>query len=282
MGAKLLGAHMPIKKGLGNALREGKKIGCAAVQVFTSSPQQWYAKPITEDLVRDFQKAREETGITEVVSHDSYLINLCSPDPEMAKKSFQSLKGELERCALYGIGYLVSHMGAHKGQGEAVGLSTVADATLELLAQTPESVTLCMETTAGQGTDLNSRFEHLAMILELCKGNPRLGVCLDTCHVFVAGYDIRTAEGFAQTFAEFDSLIGLDRLKVIHCNDSKREFGSHVDRHAHIGEGHLGDEAFRLLVNDPRFENVPILLETHEPETMHQVNLERLKSLIEP
>lgn len=281
MPARFIGAHMSTKGGLGNALRRGKEIGCTAVQVFTSSPQQWYAKPVTPEMVADYRKAREETGITQVVSHDSYLINLCSPDEMLAQKSLESLKNEILRSSLYGIPYVVSHMGGHKGQGEAIGLTKVAEATEEILAETPEDVTLLMETTAGQGTDLNGRFEHLAMVLELTNGHQRLGVCVDTCHIFVAGYDIRTPETWEKTWAEFERLVGFDRLKVVHCNDSKRELGSHVDRHEHLGQGMLGEEPFKMLVNDDRFENIPITIETHDPDTMHAVNVGKLWGWIE-
>lgn len=277
MSAQLLGAHMPSKGGLGATLRSGKEIGSTAVQVFTSSPRQWYSKPVTEEMVLDFQRAREETGISSVVSHDSYLINLCAPDPETANKSFHGLKGEIERCGKYGIGYVVSHMGSYKGQENAECLVRVAEATKEILADTPDSVLLCMETTAGQGSSLNSRFEELAMILELCGGHKRLAVCVDTCHLFVAGYDIRTAEGYEACFNEFTKIVGFDRLKVVHSNDSKKEFGSRVDRHEHIGKGFLGETPFQQLVNDSRFDQIPILLETPDAETMHEVNLNVLK-----
>lgn len=277
MSAKLLGAHCSTKGGVGNALRLGKQIGCAAVQVFTSSPQQWYAKPVTNEMVFDFKEAQKETGITSVVSHDSYLVNLCAPTEEIAQKSYKGLYDEIFRCALYGIPYVVSHMGSSKGQSEAECLVRVGAAANELLDETPETVTILMETTAGQGSSLNSCFEELAVILEECKGNPRLCVCLDTCHVFAAGYDIRTPETFQKTFAEFDRIVGFDRLKVVHCNDSKRELGSHIDRHEHIGLGMIGDEGFRCLVNDPRFENIPILLET-EAEG-HEADLAHLRSL---
>lgn len=280
MPATLLGAHMRTSSGLDGALRFGKEIGCTAIQVFTSSPQQWRAKEITDKMAIEFMQAQIETGITEVVSHDSYLINLCAPEPDMRTKSIEGLKGEMQRCDKYGIRYVVSHMGSHKDQGEACGLTGVGESTRQILAETPESVTLLMETTAGQGSSLNWRFEHLASILEEVKGDPRLAVCLDTCHIFAAGYDIRTEEGFMKTFAEFEKLIGFDRLKVVHCNDSLKPLGSRVDRHAHIGEGQIGIKAFELLVNDERFTNIPILLETPDGDTMHEVNLNKLKSLI--
>ena len=278
MGARLLGAHMPIKGGVGSALRLGKEIGCTAVQVFTSSPRTWYAKAVTPEMVAEYKDAEKETGITAVVSHDSYLVNLCAGDPEMAEKSYHGLRSELLRCALYGIRYVVSHMGSAKSMSEAEGLLQVAEVTNRLLEETPEEVTLLMETTAGQGSDLNSRFEQIALILEECKGHPRLCVCLDTCHIFVAGYDIRTKETFEKTFSEFDRIVGFDRLKAVHCNDSKRELGSKIDRHEDIGKGMIGLEGFRVLVNDPRFENIPIMLETESEN--HEMNLNTLKGLI--
>lgn len=276
MPARLIGAHIPIKGGLGQAVRGGYAIGCTAIQVFTSSPRQWYSAPVSDEQVADFRKAREETGIVDVVSHDSYLINLCAPTPEIAEKSFASLAGEIERCARYGIDRVVSHMASYKDQDRGETLVRLSERIVALLDQTPNSVELLMETTAGQGSSVNSRFEEIAMILELTKGPARLAVCLDTCHVFAAGYDIRTPEGYEATFAEFDRLVGLGRLRAIHCNDSMKPFASRVDRHADIGEGEIGETAFRLLVNDPRFESTPILLET-EAEN-HQMNLDRLKS----
>lgn len=279
MPAKLLGAHMPTKGGLGNALRNGKAIGCAAVQVFTSSPQMWRAAPVTQQKVDDFKAAQMETGITTVVSHDSYLVNLCAPDPELRKKSFEGLKGEMMRCAVYGIGFVVSHMGATRGQDAKESMKAVANSAKRLLEETPKGVMLLMETTAGQGSALNSNFEELAWFLNALKGNKRLGVCLDTCHVFVAGYDIRTPKAYKETFDAFGKIVGFEHLKAIHCNDSKKGLGTRVDRHEHIGEGEIGLDAFRLLVNDARFERIPILLETNEAETMHKVNLERLMAL---
>lgn len=279
MPAKLLGAHMPTSGGLGMAVRRGKEIGCTAIQVFTSSPQQWKAKEVTDKMVEDFRAAKAETGIGVVVSHDSYLVNLCAPNEETKQKSIEGLKGELNRCHRYGIPFAVSHMGSHLGQGEEEGLRIVAESAKIVLDETPDDVTILMETTAGQGSALDYKFEHLAWLLEAMKGHPRLCVCLDTCHIFVAGYDISTEEGYAKTFDEFDRLVGMDRLKVIHCNDTKKPLGSKVDRHEAIGKGFIGLKAFELLVNDPRFENVPILLETPEAETMHQVNLEVLMSL---
>jgi len=272
---------MSTKNGLGGAVREGQAIGCTAIQVFTSSPQQWKSSPVTQDKVDSYKKALEETGIDPmaVVSHDSYLINLSAADEEMREKSVDGLKNEVFRCALYGIPYTVSHVGASKGwPTEEDAIQVAAENLVRVLDDTPDTVTVLMETTAGQGSSLNYKFEQLASTLEFAGSPNRLCVCLDTCHIFVAGYDIRTPEAYEKTFAEFGRLIGFDRLKAIHCNDSKNELGKRVDRHAHIGEGLIGPTAFELLVNDPRFERTPILLETNDGESMHEVNLRRLQS----
>ena len=280
MSAKLLGAHIPSAGMLGNSIRNGSKMGCTAIQVFTSSPQQWKSKPVTDEVAADFKVAIRETGITEIVSHDSYLINLCAPDLAKREQSIEGIKSEIERCAKYGIRFVVSHMGSHVGQGEEAGLAGVVESTRRVLDETPDSVTICMETTAGQGTALMAKFEQLAHLIEQLNDHPRLAVCLDTCHVFVAGYDIRTEETFTHTFAEFDRIIGFDKLKVVHCNDSKKGLGSRVDRHDNIGQGEIGLEAFRLLVNDSRFDQIPILLETPTDNEGHERDLATLKSLI--
>ena len=278
--AKLLGAHMPTAGGLAKALRNGKAIGCNTIQLFTSNPRQWRGKPVEESLKHSFDEAKKETGIDQIVSHDTYLVNLCATNEETKAKSIQTLTDEMIRCSQLGIPYVVSHMGAHLGQGEETGLQIVAEITKNILKETPDNVILCMETTAGQGSALNYKFEHLAFLLETCQAHPRLAVCLDTCHIFAAGYDLVTQEAYEKTFQQFESIIGLEHLKVIHCNDSKKPLGSKADRHEHIGEGFIGPRAFQLLVNDPRFENIPIILETPEPEKMHEVNLNRLKSYI--
>jgi deoxyribonuclease-4 len=281
MPAQLLGAHMPIAGGLGKAVRRGKEIGCTAVQVFTNNPRQWTSKPLEQEKIDDLAAAVAETGINSLISHDTYLINLCAPNEETKAKSIAAIKSELVRCAALGIPYAISHMGAHMKQGEEEGLRQIAEETVKVLEDTPDGATLLMETTAGQGTSMNWRFEHLASIYDQT-GNPdRLGVCLDTCHIFAAGYDIRDEETYERTFSEFDRLVGIDKIKVIHCNDSKKDLGTRVDRHDNIGEGLIGIEAFRLLVNDPRFEQVPIILETPDADKMHEVNLKRLMDLRE-
>lgn len=270
---------MPTGKGLAHALTSGKAIGCTAVQVFTSSPQQWKAKTLGSEGVAAFRAAVAETGIEALISHDSYLVNLCAVTPEIAEKSVVALKGELDRCATLGIPLVVSHMGAHMGQGEEEGLRRVAEAALEVLAETDPSTTLLMETTAGQGTCLNHRFEQLARVLELAGAHPRLGVCLDTCHVHSAGYDLSTDEGYDATMADFARRIGFDRLRAVHANDSKHPAGSRKDRHEHLGQGSLGELPFRRLVQDPRFDAIPIVVETPEADSGgHEANVGRLWS----
>ncbi len=229
-------------------------------------------------MVSDFKVALETTGINHVVSHDSYLVNLCAPDDEQREKSISGLSGELDRCAVYGIKFAVSHIGAHMGQGEEAGLARAAEGVLEVLARTDHSVTVLAETTAGQGSSLDHTFEQLQRLFELTKNPSRLAVCVDTCHIFAAGYDIRTEDVYEATWTKFAQTVGLEKIKAIHCNDSKKPLGSRVDRHAPIGEGEIGETAFQLLMNDPRFTEVPILLETPDAETMHAVNLGRLLS----
>jgi len=276
----MIGAHMPTSGGFGEAIRKGKEIGCSAVQVFTSSPQQWRAKRITDEMVEEFLIAREETGLDWTISHDSYLINLAASDEELRTKSLNALIAEMERCSRLRIPYVVSHMGSHRGEGEEEGLKRLAESTRTVLAETPEDVSLAMETTAGTGSSLGYRFEHLAEVLERCKWPKRLVVCFDTCHVFAAGYDLRSEEGYEATIEEFDRKVGLDRIVCIHANDSRMPFGSRKDRHAHIGEGEMGTEPFRRIVNDSRLRHAPLIVETPDAETMHEVNVQRLREML--
>ncbi|MBL8048848.1 MAG: deoxyribonuclease IV [Chthonomonas sp.] len=277
MSAQLLGAHVPTAGGLVTAFDRAEAIGCTAVQVFTTSPRQWAARPLTDEVLQKWHARKAVSPIQAYVSHDSYLVDLSSEIPENQEKSINFLVGELTRCALLEIPYCVSHMGS--GRDAAPALATIAENTRRVLGETPDSVMLLMETTAGQGRDLGYRFEHWALVMELL-GNPaRLGICLDTCHIFAAGYDIRTPETYEASMAEFERLLGFDKLKCVHCNDSKKKYGSRVDRHEAIGDGEIGPEAFRCLVNDPRLEQTMIVLETPDAETMHGVNLQRLRDL---
>lgn len=277
---RLLGAHMPTSGGMYKSLVSGKEIGCNAVQLFTGSPRQWAHPPLKEEEVEKFLKAKEDTGIRFTVAHDSYLINLAAPSEEVMEKSHKAFRGELDRANVLGIPWVVTHMGAHLNLGEDEAVQRLIDSLKKILDETDGySSGVALETTAGQGTGLGWRFEQIGKVLEGVGHDSRIGVCLDTCHIFVAGYDIRAEEAYEETLQQFDSLIGLNRLKVIHANDAKKPLGSRVDRHEHIGQGEIGDAAFARLVTDARLSHVPIILETPESETMHEVNLNRLKKM---
>ncbi|NJK79768.1 MAG: deoxyribonuclease IV [Chloroflexaceae bacterium] len=263
------GAHMSISGGLAKAFGRGEQVGLETMQIFTKSERQWQAKPITDEEIAEYKAEQERTGIRPVVVHDSYLINMASPKDDLWQKSTDAFADELERCHLLGIPYIVTHPGAHTGSGEEAGLRREAEAINRLLdAGVGGDVMILLETTAGQGSALGYRFEHLAKLIALTTHEERIGICLDTCHVFVAGYDIRTPETYHTTMAEFDRIIGLERIKVFHFNDTDKAFGSRSDRHAHIGKGQIGLEAFRLFVNDPRFTNVPMIIETPKEKEM--------------
>jgi len=278
-----LGAHMSIAGGISKALERGHSIGCEAIQMFTKNQRQWKARPLDPREIEQFKLKQAETGIKPVVAHDSYLINLGSPDEAAWQKSLQAYILELERCEALGIPYLVMHPGSHMGSGEEAGLRRIAEGLNRAHAATPGfRVITLLETTAGQGTNLGYRFEQLAAIREMVEEQERVAICFDTCHAFAAGYDLRTPEAYAETMAEFDRILGFDLLRCFHLNDSKSDLGSRVDRHQHIGQGLLGLEPFRLLLNDPRFADLPGLLETPKGKEMREdiENLRVLRSLI--
>jgi deoxyribonuclease-4 len=263
-----LGAHMSIAGGLPRAVDRAKASRCDALQIFTKSAGQWRARELPPDEIALFRKRVEETGIHPVVAHNSYLINIAAAAPALRAQSIAALGDELDRAASLGLDGLVMHPGSYTSGTEAGGLRLIGDAIRRLLAKRSASKTMILlEHTAGQGTNLGHRFEHLAAILERVDGSPKVGVCLDTCHLLTAGYDLCTSEGYAQTFEEFDRIVGIDRIKVFHLNDSKKPCGSRVDRHEHIGRGCLGLEPFRRLLNDPRFSGLPMLLETPKLES---------------
>ncbi|MGH8003617.1 MAG: deoxyribonuclease IV [Limisphaerales bacterium] len=283
MSEPLLGAHMSIAGGVFNAFFHGKSVGCNTIQIFVKSNNQWRAKPLSDEEVEKHHQLQKETGINPVVAHDSYLINAASQDKVLYAKSREALKIELERCQVLKIPYLVMHPGSHVGAGEKVGLVTIARALNEIFDELDDKGTkIALETTAGQGSNLGYKFEHLADIMGQVKQQNRMAVCLDTCHVFAAGYDLRTADGYKTVMAEFDRIVGLKHLAAIHCNDSKKGFGSRVDRHEHIGKGELGKEAFGFFLNDSRLEQVPKILETPKgPDYAEdKMNLKVLRSLI--
>jgi deoxyribonuclease-4 len=279
----LLGAHMSIAGGVGNALLAGKKVDCEAIQIFTKSSRQWAARPYTEEEIGQFKINRKKTGITSVIAHDSYLLNLGSPDSALRIRSIAAFIDELERCEILGVSNLIAHPGAHVGTGEAAGIKTIAKSLNEVHTACPGyNAKVTLEITAGQGSNLGYRFEQIASIIDATKQSDRVRVCFDTEHAFAAGYDIRTKEGYERTFDEFDDAIGIDLLAAFHLNDSKKEFNSRVDRHEHIGKGFIGVEAFRLLMNYERFWGLPMCLETPKGPDLKedQENLTLLKSLI--
>jgi len=278
-----LGAHESIAGGLHKAFDRARSVGCDAVQIFVKSNRSWAVKPLTGGDIARFMAKAEETGIHPVVGHASYLLNLASPDTSLWERSRDTLVVELERCEALGVPWLVLHPGSHVGAGEDAGLARVAQALDEVHAVTQGlHVRILLETTAGQGSGLGHRFEHLAWLIEHTLEGDWLGVCLDTCHVFAAGYELRTCEGYAATMAAFERVIGLERLHAVHLNDSKGDLGSRRDRHEHIGKGRIGLDGFRHLLNDPRMERLPGLLETPKSDDLHEdrENLAVLRALV--
>lgn len=278
-----LGAHMSISGGVFNAVLDGKKATCDTVQIFTKSSNQWRAKTLGDEEISRFLGEQQKTGVSVSCAHDSYLINLGSPDKELFKKSIEAFQIELERCQTLKVPCLVMHPGSHVGSGEEVGLKRIAQAFNKLFDSAPDNKTMvCLETTAGQGSNLGYKFEQLAQIIDWIEDKSRIGICLDTCHIFAAGYPLQDEKDYKATISEFDHVLGLDRLKIIHVNDSKKGFGSKVDRHEHIGKGELGLEPFRHILNDKRLLNVPKILETPKGDELLEdiENLKILRSLI--
>jgi deoxyribonuclease-4 len=278
----LFGAHMSIAGGYYNAVLDAKAHACQAVQLFTKQPSQWGAKPLTDEDVLLFRRALRGSGVRVTLAHDAYLINLASPDEALFRRSVEAFLVEMERAERLGLRYLVMHPGSPLGSGEEAGLARVAAALDEVHARCPGyRLRVLLETTAGQGSSLGHRFEHLAGILARVAQPERLGVCFDTCHVFAAGYDLFPAAEYQATMKAFDEVIGLRRLCAFHVNDSVAPQGGRVDRHAHIGRGEIGLGAFRLLVNDRRFRARPMVLETAKEDDMDRVNLAALRGLVE-
>jgi deoxyribonuclease-4 len=281
----LLGAHMSIAGGVSQAFARGQSVGCVAIQIFTKNSNQWFAKPLDPDEIARFREQQAATGIAPVIAHDSYLINLGTPDETLWRKSVDAFTEELERCEQLGIPALVTHPGSHMGSGEEAGLARIAQALNEAHARTSGyKVISVLEITAGQGDHLGYRFAHLARIRDMVKEPERIGVCFDTCHALAAGYEFRTPETYQAMWEEFDRVLGLGSLRCFHFNDSKKDLGSRVDRHEHIGKGFVGLDAFRFILNDPLFRHLPMLLETPKSEDMHEdvENLRVLRSLIAP
>ncbi|MGE0445061.1 MAG: deoxyribonuclease IV [Vicinamibacterales bacterium] len=260
-----IGAHMSVAGGVTKAIDRAVVHGCEALQIFTKNGSQWRGKPLDPAEIRLFRRRIEETGIAPVVSHASYLINLATTVPALREQSLAAFADELDRAETLGLLGVVIHPGTCTAGSDEDALALIADAIRATLTARPRRKTMVLlEHTAGQGRTLAYTFEHLAAILEHLDGSPRVGVCLDTCHLVASGYDIVSADGYAGTFDRFEQLVGLDRLRVFHGNDSKKPCGSRVDRHEHIGEGCLGLEPFRRILHDPRFAGLPMLIETQK------------------
>lgn len=278
---------MSIAGGADKALERGLGTGCETIQIFTRGNMQWHSRPLTAEEIAAFKKRRAETGIGPVFAHDSYLINLGATNATTLRMSLDGMVDEVQRADALGLPFVVVHPGAHMGAGEDAGLRKIADSLKEVFRQTKGSpVKIALETTAGQGTNLGYRFEHLADIISRA-GPERLAVCVDTCHLLAAGYDIRTPKTFAAVAKEFGRVIGWEFLVALHLNDSKTPLGSRVDRHEQIGKGHVGKEAFRLVLNHPRFSRVPGVLETpkgdfEDVSPLDKANLRLLRSLVAP
>lgn len=282
---RLLGSHLSIAGGYYKAADTAAALGMATVQIFTKNNNQWQGKPLTDDDVRRFREAVDRAGLQRPCAHNSYLINIASPDDVLWEKSVDALVDEVQRAERLGLAGVVMHPGSSVKSTPEEGLQRIVAGLDEAHRRTQGvQVELWLETTAGQGSCLGWRFEELGQLLAEVQESERLGICLDTCHIFAAGYGLQAAEDYAATFDAFDKLIGLDRLRAFHLNDSKKPQGSRVDRHEHIGEGHLGLEPFRHLLNDPRFVDRPMYLETEkgerDGEDLDAINLRTLRGLI--
>ena len=278
----LIGAHTSAAGGAHNALYEGQKIGATTVQLFTSNQKQWHGREISQEEILLWEQALDETGITHVMSHDSYLINLGSPDPELRRKSIDAFQGEIKRCHALNISYLNFHPGAFTKGSEEACLEGIVESLLGLEKVISQGKTrLLLETTAGQGTCVGHRFEQLHFIIKNVHHKIPIGVCIDTCHIFAAGYDIRTEEGCEKTLQEFDETIGLKFLFAFHLNDSQKDLGSRVDRHASLGEGKIGIDAFRFLMQSPKTKDLPKYLETPEGPPVWAKEIAKLKAFSE-
>jgi deoxyribonuclease-4 len=278
----LLGSHVSIAGGLYKAFARGEQAGCSAIQIFTKNASRWQAKPLQQNDIDAFKKARRQSAIEFVAAHDSYLINLAGPEADKRQRAVSAFIDEVERCAALGIEYLVMHPGAHLGNGIDNGLELLIDSFRTIFDRVPAGVTVLLENTAGQGTCLGDRFEHLAEVIDRVPQGA-FGVCLDTCHAFAAGYDLSTSGGVQAVLAAFERLIGLDRLQLIHANDCKKPLGSRVDRHQHIGKGEIGAAGFAALMQDRRLQRVPKIIELPPGENncFDQENLGLLRRMAE-
>lgn len=280
----LIGAHMSIEGGVHFAIQRGESIGCKTIQLFTKNNTRWNAPPLEEEESRIFRELSSKTNILPIIAHSSYLINLSAQDKKVLIRSHYALMDEMLRCEMLGIKHIVIHPGYHGGAGIEQGLKKIAlsiDMVYEKLPNIDVSITL--ETTAGQGTSIGFRFEHLREVIDNSNYKEKISVCIDTAHIFEAGYDIRSYDKYNETMNEFCEIIGLKNLKVIHINDSKTTLGSNVDRHEHIGKGKIGIDAFSFIMNDKRLANIPKILETPKGEDLKEdiENIDILKNLVD-
>ncbi|MCX7798019.1 MAG: deoxyribonuclease IV [Melioribacter sp.] len=276
----LLGAHVFLTNGPSSAIDVAEKLGFTAIQIFTKNNNQYFAKDLTADEINNFKNKLQNSNVKFVVTHDSYLINLCAKDSDGLKKSRAAFIKELERCEQLGIPHLNFHPGAHGGIGEEDGLKLIAESLNYIHDKTKGyKVKSMIETTAGQGTALGYKFEQIRKIIDMVEDKDRISVCIDTCHIFAAGYNIKDPKEYKSVIKEFDEIIGLDRLQCIHMNDSKKELGSRIDRHEHIGKGFIGLEGFANIMNDKKLERVPKILETPKEKDQKE-DLENIKILI--
>ncbi len=278
----LLGAHISIADGFGESLIRGKNIGCDTIQIFVKSNIQWKARDIKNFEIQEFFLNKRETKIDPVIAHSSYLINLASSNKRIRNLSIMSFIKELKMAKELKIQYFIFHPGYHKGAGLKKGIKLIAKALNQIILRDNSKITILLETTSGQGSSIGYRFEQLAEIINLVNKKRRIGVCFDTCHVFSSGYEIRNRKDYKKTFEEFEKIIGIKRLKVFHLNDSKGDLGSRIDRHQHIGKGYLGLKPFRFILNDKRFQNIPMIIETPKDGGYKKdvENLTILRSLI--
>ena len=269
---KYFGAHVSASGGVENAIKNAKDIGATAFALFTKNQRQWIAPALTPQQIATFKEAMAEAGFSasQILPHDSYLINLGHPDEEGLQKSRDSFFEEMQRCELLGLDRLNFHPGSHlKRISEEGSLARIAE-SINMALERTKGVTAVLENTAGQGSNLGYKFEHLAYIIDRVEDKSRVGVCLDTCHSFAAGYDLRTKEACDATFAEFDRIIGFKYLRGMHLNDAMRPLGSRIDRHSPMGDGEIGIECFKYIASDPRFDNIPLVLETPDEERWAQ------------
>ncbi|MBI2447878.1 MAG: deoxyribonuclease IV [Candidatus Omnitrophica bacterium] len=258
----LLGSHVSIAGSIYESIDRAVSLGCNTMQIFSRNPRGWQVTGLSSSDVEEFKKRRKEKGISPVIVHIPYIINLASGDDKLYNKSISAYIEDIERAGLLGAEYFCTHLGSHGGRGDDWGIKRFTDGLNEVLKNSPQDVTILLENTAGSGSSLGYKFEHLGKIINGVKKNDKLGVCLDTCHTFTAGYDFRTEKGLKNLLKEFDSIVGLNRLKLVHLNDSKAKLGSKIDRHEHIGKGEIGLDALKRFINHPELKDLPYILET--------------------